>query len=177
MTTPTIDSIPVAFTPAGGWSDWPRPILAGCNEPRPDGAPDLDGFWQTIEASIDGEVVPEHPALGGIQRIEQAGDRVIVTAAGIIHDMRCDGTLDHGVHDVAEFDMSTEIHVIANYEDGVHVLRPQGLDLGSGPIEVHRWREGEYLMWRYVGFTARLQYLASSDADPAIVLSQVEDRR
>ena len=159
---PTIDSIPVATTPPGGWTAWPPPVLAGCTEPRPPEAPDLDGFWRTIEVSVDGRAEPEHPALGHIQRIEQRGDRVVVTGGGIVHDMRCDGTLERGVHDVAEFDKTTEIHVIATYEDGVHVLRPQGLD-----IEVRRWRDGEHLMWDYIGFTARLERLAPSDSDPA----------
>ena len=59
------------------------------------------------------------------------GDTV-VTAGGIIHDMRCDGTEARGGHDVAEFDHTTPITVIASYEDGVHVLRPVGL-----PVEVH----------------------------------------
>ncbi len=174
MTTPTIDSTPVAFTPPGGWTEWPSPILAECTEPRPDGAPDLGGFWQTIEVTMADQVVPDHPGLGHVQRIEQAGDRVIVTGGGVIHDMRCDGTLEHGVHDVAEFDMVTEIQVIATYEDGVHVLRPQGLDLGNGPIEVRRWRDGEHLMWDYVGFTARLRYLAPSPTAPAAVMAQLE---
>ena len=31
--------------------------------------------------------------------------------------MRCDGTVEHGVHDVAEFDKTTEITVVATYED------------------------------------------------------------
>lgn len=160
----SVDEIPVAFTPPGGTTGWPDPILAGCTEPRPDGAPDLDGYWRTIEVVVDGEVAPSHPGLGHVQRIEQRGDRVVVTGGRIIHDMRCDGTLENGVHDVAEFDLSTEIHVVATYEDGVHVLRPQGM-----PIEVRRRREGEHLIWDYLGYTARLEYLAPSDTDPAQV--------
>lgn len=167
MTTPTIDTVPVATTPPGGWTQWPPPILAGCTEPRPDGAPDIDGFWRAIEVIVDGEAVPGHPALGHVQRIEQRGDRVVVTGGAIVHDMRCDGTIEHGVHDVAEFDKTTEIHVIASYEDGVHVLRPQGLDLGRGRIEIRRRREGEFLVWDYLGFTARLEQIATSDTDPA----------
>ena len=91
----------------------------------------------------------DHPGLGHFQRVEQAGDRVVVTGGGIIHDMRCDGTLENGVHDVAEFDKTTEIHVVASYEDGVHVLRPRGM-----PIEVRRWREGPHMRWQYLGYTA-----------------------
>ena len=161
---PTVDDIPVAYTPPGGWNEWPPPILAGCVDPPPEGAPDLDGFWRTIEVIVDGEPAPGHPAHGHVQRIEQRGDRVVVTGGAIIHDMRCDGTLERGVHDVAEFDRATEIHVVASYEDGVHVLRPQGM-----PIEVRRRRDGEYMVWDYLGFTARLEYLAPSSTDPADV--------
>ena len=64
MTYPTIDSIPVAFTPSGGWTTWPAPILAGCTEPRPDGADDIDGYWRTVEVLV---------ALGHVQRVEQRG--------------------------------------------------------------------------------------------------------
>ena len=60
----TIDSIPVAFSPPGGWAAWPPPILTGCTEPRPEGAPDLDGYWRTVEVLVDGESQPGHPALG-----------------------------------------------------------------------------------------------------------------
>ncbi|WP_419853682.1 hypothetical protein [Candidatus Poriferisodalis sp.] len=172
--TLTADSIPVAYTPAGGWTQWPPPVLAGCTQPLCDGAPDMRGFWQTVEVYVDGTAQPGHPAIGHVQRIEQAADRVVVTGAGIIHDMRCDGTLRNGVHDVAEFDKSTEIHVVASFEDGVHVLRPHGLNVGTGPIEVRRWRDGEHLMWDYIGFTARLRWLAAPDADPELVLAQIE---
>ena len=152
MAQPTIDSIPVAYTPPGGYDAFPAPVLAGCVEPIPDGAPAIGGWWQTVDVVVDGKSVPDHPGLNHVQRIEQAGDRVVVTGGGIIHDMRCDGTEANGVHDVAEFDKSTPIDVIASYEDGVHVLRPIGMD-----IEVKRWRDGEHMMWQYLGYTARLR--------------------
>ena len=174
--TLTADSIPVAYTPAGGWTQWPPPVLAGCTQPLCDGAPDMRGFWQTVEVTQNGLAQPGHPALGGVQRIEQADDRVVVTGGGIIHDMRCDGTLGNGVHDVAEFDKTVEIHVVASFEDGVHVLRPHGLDVGTGPIEVRRWRDGEHLMWDYIGFTARLRRLAAPDADPELVFAEIDSQ-
>ncbi len=161
---PTIDTVPVAHSPAGGWTEWPPPILDRCREPRSPDAPDLDGYWRTVEVVVAGEPVPDHPALGHVQRIEQRGDRLVVTGGGIIHDMRCDGTLDRGVHDVAEFDKATEIHVVATYEDGVHVLRPRGLD-----IEIRRHRQGPDLVWDYLGFTARLEHLAPSHLEPSTV--------
>lgn len=150
-----VDSIPVAHTPPGGWTGaFPEPVLADCDDPIADGAPDLRGMWTVTEVLVDGVPVAEHRLIGALQRIEQAGDRVTITAGGIIHDMRCDGTPERGVNDVAEFDKSTPIQVVATFEDGVHVLRPVGL-----PIEVKRWRDGDDLMWQYVGFTARLHRL------------------
>lgn len=155
MTGNSVDSIPVAHTPPGGYGTVvPPPILAGCNQPLVDGAPDLRGWWKIVAVAVDGEPQPEHPFLGHSQRVEQAGDRLVVTAGGVVHDMRCDGTEERGVHDVAEFDKTTEITVVATYEDGVHVLRPVGM-----PIEVKRWRDGDQMMWQYVGFTARLDRL------------------
>ena len=161
MTNPALDAIPVAHTPAGGYTTFPPAILAGCTEPVVDGAPDLGGFWQTVEVLVGGKPVADHPGLGHVQRVEQAGDRLIVTGGGVVHDMRCDGTLVSGVHDVAEMDKATRIDVVATYEDGVHVLRPQGR-----AIEVKRWRDGADMMWQYVGFTARLRYLGPPEAEP-----------
>jgi hypothetical protein len=147
-----VADIPVTHTPPGGWSgEFPEPVLAGCTDPIVDGAPDMRGMWEVVEVQVDGAQIHEHRILGAIQRIEQCGDRVTITAGGIIHDMRCDGTAEHGVNDVAEFDKQTPITVVATFEDGVHVLRPVGL-----PIEVKRWRDGDALMWQYVGFTCRL---------------------
>ena len=146
--------IPVAHTPPGGYGDvMPPPILAACTEPLVEGAPDLRGTWVVATVLVDGEEVPSHPALGHVQRIEQGGDRLVVTASGIVHDMRCDGTEEHGVHDVAEMDKQTEITVVATYEDGVHVLRPLGLP----GIEVTRRRDGDRVVWTYPGFTAHLE--------------------
>lgn len=152
----------VVHTPAGGYGVFPPPVLAGWDEPLVEGAPDLRGLWQVVGVEVDGSPVPSHAAIGHYQRIEQAGDRVVVTGGGVIHDMRCDGTVDHGVHDVAERDKTTRIVVVATYEDGVHVLRPVGL-----PFVVTRRRDGDDMIWGYVGFTARLARVGGTDAVPA----------
>jgi hypothetical protein len=158
-----VDEIPVAHTPPGGWTEIPPPFLAGCVGPVAEGAPDLAGWWEVVQViADDGQILENHRALGARQRNEQCGDRLVVIGNGVIHDMRCDGTVEGGVHDVAEFDKATEITVIATYEDGRHVLRPVGV-----PIEVIRWREGEFLMWKYLGFTAQMAYLGPADRDPA----------
>ncbi len=106
-----VDEIPVVHTPPGGYGkDFPAPVLAACSEEIVAGAPDLRGTWEVVEVVSDGNVVSDHPALGSLQRIEQCGDRLVVTGGGIVHDMRCDGTEEHGVHDVAEFDKADADH-------------------------------------------------------------------
>jgi len=146
------DDIAVATTPPGGYGDdWPAPILAGCTEAIVSHGIDMRGTWQVVEATVDGMPVADHRILGSVQRIEQCGDRVVITSGGIIHDMRCDSTEANGVNDVAEFDKTTPITVVATFEDGVHVLRPVGM-----PIEVKRWFDGDDLVWQYVGVTCRL---------------------
>lgn len=138
----------------------PPPILAGCDDPLIDGAPDLRGLWKVVSVSVDGAPADDHPAIGQEQRVEQCGDRLVVTASGIIHDMRCDGTEQNGVHDVAEFDHETPITVVATYEKGVHVLRPVGLP----GVEVTRERDGDHMVWRYVTFVARLERVSAGGA-------------
>jgi hypothetical protein len=145
------DDIPVAFTPPGGWTEMPPPVLADCTEPLDAGAVDMRGTWAVVQVEKDGAEDPTHDALGEVQRIEQCGDRVVITAGGIVHDMRADGTEENGVHDVAAADKTTPIVVVATFEDGVHVLRPVGV-----PLEVKRRIDGDQLIWEYVGFTARL---------------------
>lgn len=159
-----VDDIPVAHTPPGGYGlAMPPPVLANCIEPLPSGAPDLRGLWQVVTVEVDGLPDPAHPALGHVQRVEQCADRLVVTGGGVVHDMRCDSTEAGGVHDVAEFDFVTPITVIATYEHGVHVLRPQGI-----PIEVTRRRDGDQMVWTYLDFTARLDRLGPPDHEPPV---------
>jgi hypothetical protein len=158
------DDIPVAHTPPGGYGEtMPPPVLANCTEPLPSGVPDLRGLWQVVTVEVDAVPDPAHRALGLLQRVEQCADRLVVTGGGVVHDMRCDGTEAGGVHDVAEFDFVTPITVIATYEHGVHVLRPQGI-----PIEVTRRRDGDQMVWTYLDFTARLDRLGPPDHEPPV---------
>ncbi|HVS68028.1 MAG TPA: hypothetical protein VHE56_05720 [Mycobacteriales bacterium] len=149
--------IPKAFTPPGGWhGEMPPPILAGCTEPLAEGAPDLRGTWRAVAVTDDeGNPQPEsHPVWQHVERIEQAGNRVVVTTAGIIHDMYADGTLENGCHDVMQTDFTTRIDVVASFEDGVLVLRPDGWP----GVEIRRWLEDGKLRWRYFTFfTATLE--------------------
>lgn len=154
----SVDDIPVAHTPPGGYGDrFPPPVLAGCDEPLVAGAPDLRGLWQAVAATRAGEpVAADDPLMAYVERIEQAGDRVIVTAGGVVHDMVADGSYERGVNDVMGADFTTPLVVAATFEDGTLVLRPRDLD----GVEVHRWRDGDQLVWRYhVLFEARLEHV------------------
>ncbi|MEI8405691.1 MAG: hypothetical protein WCG96_10490 [Actinomycetes bacterium] len=77
--------------------------------------------------------------MGSVHRIEQAGDHLMVTAGGIIHDMVCDGTEEHGVTDLVESSSTTPIIAVASRSGAEHVLRPGGLP----GIEVTRRRDGD----------------------------------
>ncbi len=163
MKDPTADSIPVAHTPPGGTGDdVPSPVLAGCTDPLVEGAPDLRGWWEVTRVETEGAASPDHQLMGLRQRIEQCGDRFVVTAGGVVHDGRADGTEENGVNDVAEMDYETPITVVATYEEGVHVLRPVGL-----PIEVTRTVEDDELLWVYAGTLTWSRYLGPPDRIPA----------
>ncbi|RPI08923.1 MAG: hypothetical protein EHM63_05515 [Actinobacteria bacterium] len=154
-----IDEVPTAHTPVGGYGhEMPAPVLAGCTDPLLAGAPDLRGTWRVVDASAGGVRLPaDHFIWGHTERIEQAGDRVVVTGGGVVHDMVVDGTFENGVNDVMAADFATRISVAASFEDGALVLRPKH----PAGVEVRRRRDGEHLVWTYhTLFTARLERIA-----------------
>jgi hypothetical protein len=135
------DDVPVAHTPPGGYgATFPPPVLARCTEPL-------------VAVVRSGRPAPaDDPVYSHIERIEQCGNRLVVTGGGVIHDMRCDGTAENGVNDVAAA-TGQPIQVIATYENGVHVLRPVGL----AGIEITRQLEGDQMLWNYLNFVAHLR--------------------
>ncbi|MCJ7672468.1 MAG: hypothetical protein MUP67_10570 [Acidimicrobiia bacterium] len=143
---------------------FPDPVLAGCSAPLVAGAPDLRGMWQVVDVEVNGAVAPaSHPAFQHVERVEQCGDRLVVSGGGVVHDMRCDGTVEHGVHDVAASDFTTPISVVATYEDGVHILRPVGIP----GVEVTRRFDGDEMIWSYAGsFVARLRRTGGPESAP-----------
>lgn len=152
----SVREIPTAHTPPGGYgTEMPAPVLADCTDPLVAGAPDLRGTWRVIEAESDGATLPDdHPVRSHFERIEQAGNRVVVTGGGVVHDMVADGTNENGLDDVMVHDFTTPLVVAASYEDGVLVLRPRDLP----GVEVKRWLDGEHLMWSYhTLFTTRME--------------------
>tara|TARA_B100001123_G_C15252643_1_gene1003388 strand:- start:294 stop:902 length:609 start_codon:yes stop_codon:yes gene_type:complete len=105
------NDIPKAYTPDCSYTTIPMPILAECTEPLTEGVVDMRGLWLGIS---DGD---EH-----LERIEQCGNRVVITAFGIIHDFRVDGTLKNGARDVGIVcnNFNSAIHFD---EEGVMVFR------------------------------------------------------
>lgn len=156
-------AIPVAHTPPGGYgTTMPPPVLSRCTEPLAADVTDLRGMWKAVAVEVGGQPAPsDHRAYGHVERIEQCGDRIVITAGGVVHDMRCDGTVENGVHDVAEADYTTPISVVCTFEHGVHTLRPVGL-----PVEVTRRLDGDQLVWAYLGFTARLERIGPPEMTP-----------
>ncbi|MCH8950289.1 MAG: hypothetical protein IIB87_07935 [Chloroflexi bacterium] len=107
-------------------------------------APDLRGLWKAFAVEIGGTPPAEAP--DHVERIEQCGNRVVITAGGVIHDMRVDGTLENGVNDVSGVNWSP-IHVAAVFEGDALVLHPNGV--GKSPITVTRHLEGDVLVWKF----------------------------
>ncbi len=154
------DNIPVVHTPDGGWHDaMPPPVLAACTEPLAVGAPDLRGLWKAYSVEQSGKALTDHPLNRHVERIEQCGNRVVITAGRVIHDMRADGTLERGVNDVLEMDLSQNIQVAAVFNHGRLDLHPGGVDPARLPLVTREIVDGE-LVWNYAVFSVRLRKIA-----------------
>ena len=126
--------IPKAFTPGCGWTRWPMPVLQHCTEPLAVGVQDLRGLWRS-----------KWPAgFDHIERIEQCGNRTVVTSSGIIHDFFTDGTVANGSRDI-EPPSCMNTWVSIEWEDGVMKFHPFGLPLTA----VTRERRDDELIWYY----------------------------
>lgn len=105
------NDIPKAYTPGCGYTTIPMPILSECTEPLASDVVDMRGLWLGISDGV------EH-----LERIEQCGNRVVITTSGIIHDFRVDGTLKNGARDVGVMcnNFNSAIHFD---EEGIMVFR------------------------------------------------------
>lgn len=136
------DEIPKAFTPGCGYEHFPLPVLVGCREPLAPGAVDLRGLW----------LADDGPLPGHVERIEQCGDRVVVTTAGVIHDFHTDGTLARGSRDV-EPPLCANTWVSMEWVDGVLNFHPFGLPYTI----VTRRKEGREVVWTYPRFEGEIR--------------------
>ena len=105
------NDIPKAYTPGCSYTTIPMPILAECTEPLAEGVVDMRGLWLGVSGRV-----------GHLERIEQCGNRAVVTAYGIIHDFRADGTLKNGARDVGMACNNFQSAIHFN-DEGVMVFR------------------------------------------------------
>jgi hypothetical protein len=146
--------IPKGNTPGCGYSHFPLPILAQCTEPLPEQAADIRGLWLGVKGGHAGH----------LERVEQCGNRTIVTSSGIIHDYGPNSTAGLNTDDTEgsvlftvgnkEFCMRTSASMIWNNA----VLDFHAF--GWGPVVVKRYLEGEQLVWEYAdGSTTHMDRL------------------
>lgn len=131
--------IPQAHTPGCGYTQFPQPILKDCTEPLPEGAQDIRGLWQSVDSQF-----PDH-----VERIEQCGDRVVVTALGVIHDHTPD-TLSNDVAPMEigplTFCMRTSQATTTWIDNKLH------FKLFGGPTVVQRYIENGIYQWTHPRF-------------------------
>ena len=143
--------IPKGNTPGCSYTHFPLPVLAECTEPLTEGAEDIRGLWLGVEGGH----------VGHVERVEQCGQRVVVTAAGIIHDYGPNSTAGLNTNDtegsvlfsIGEREYCSRTSASMIWNNGVldfHVF-------GWGPVVVRRYLDGKQLVWEYAdGSTTRM---------------------
>ncbi len=132
------DDIPQAFTPGCGYTVFPNPILRGCTEPLPEGAQDIRGLWQSVDPKL-----PDH-----VERVEQCGDRVVVTARGVIHDHAPDMLSN----DVSPRQIGPWLFCLRmSQATAVWENKQLHQKLFGGPTVVKRYIEDGIYKWEYPG--------------------------
>lgn len=138
--------IPKGNTPGCSYAHFPLPILAECTESLPPEAADIRGLWRGISGKV-----------GHVERVEQCGERVVVTASGIIHDMGPNATGGLTSNDtegwvlfsIGDTQYCPRTSAGVTWQDGVLNFRV----LGWGPVVVKRYLDGEHLVWEYADGT------------------------
>lgn len=147
--------IPKGNTPGCSYSHFPLPILAECTEPLPEGADDIRGLWIGVEGRV-----------GHVERIEQCGSRVVVTASGIIHDsgpnssggLTTNDTLGSVLFTIGGREYCPRISAGMTWNDGVLDFHA----FGWGPLVVRRYLDGGQLVWEYIdGSVTRMNRICS----------------
>ncbi len=131
------EAIPQGHTPGCGYEKFPMPILASCTEPLPEGATDMRGLWMIKEGSAG--------RAGHFERIEQCGNRFVVTSSGLVHDMTTDGKLAGASNDVTSvlhdsYGVCLRSSATTEWVDG----RLQFFALGLVPVVARYIEDGEY---------------------------------
>lgn len=151
--------IPKGNTPGCAYEHFPLPILADCTEPLVDGAQDIRGLWKAVSGKVD-----------HIERVEQCGDRTVITTAGIIHDGGTNATGSRNSNDT-----EGSVQFIAGGKDycmrtsASMIWRDGKLEFnvfGWGPVVVRRYRDGEQMIWEYAdGSVTRMDRICTLPKD------------
>lgn len=150
--------IPKGNTPGCSYDHFPLPILRECTEPLTAGADDIRGLWMGVSGKV-----------GHVERVEQCGSRVVVTASGLIHDSGPNSTAGHNTDDtegsvlftIGENEYCNRSSAGMYWNDGVLDFKV----FGWGPVVVRRYMDGEQLVWEYAdGSVTRMDRLCTLPA-------------
>jgi hypothetical protein len=135
--------IPKGNTPGCAYMHFPLPILAQCTQPLIEGADDLRGLWMGVTG--------RH--IGHVERVEQCGDRTVITSSGIIHDYGANSTGGLNTNDTEGMVMfSLGAKEYCPRTSAAMIWQDKKLNFhlfGWGPVVVRRYREGAQLVWEY----------------------------
>ena len=154
---------PKGNTPGCAYEHFPLPILAGCTEPLPEGADDIRGLWIGVKGGH----------VGHVERVEQCGERTVVTSSGIIHDYGPNSTAGLNTDDTE----GSVLFTIGNKEycgrtSASMIWNNKVLDFhvfGWGPVVVKRYLEGDQLVWEYAdGSTTHMNRICSLPEDQKV---------
>ena len=145
--------IPKGNTPGCSYAHFPLPILRECTEPLPAGAADIRGLWIGVTGKA-----------GHVERVEQCGERTVVTSSGIIHDSGPNSTGGFNTNDteggvlftVGDKEFCPRTSAGMFWKDGVLEFRL----FGWGPTVVRRYLDKGQLVWEYAdGSVTRMDRL------------------
>ncbi|MEQ8484581.1 MAG: hypothetical protein RIB46_09480 [Pseudomonadales bacterium] len=150
---PGADDVPKAYTPDCEMDRWSAPVLAHCTEPLPPEADDLRGLWQAVEGRV-----------GHVERIEQCGNRVVISGRRFIHDFRTTGGLADGANDINP-GSCTRVRAAVHWNDA-RTLIFRAWDLLD--VVSRRLEDQDTLIWEYPNQpTSRLKRICRLPAAPA----------
>ena len=147
--------IPKGNTPGCRYDHFPLPVLRECTEPLTPEASDIRGLWIGVTGNV-----------GHVERVEQCGARVVVTASGIIHDSGPNSTAGHNTDDtegsvlftIGQREFCGRTSAGMYWNEGVLDFKV----FGWGPVVVRRYLEGEQLVWEYAdGSVTRMDRLCT----------------
>jgi len=158
--------VPKAHTPGCSYNHFPAPILVDCTEPLADGVTDMRGLWIGVEGDF----------IGHVERVEQCGTRIVVTSAGIIHDLGPNSTGGVTSNDtegsvlfsIGGKDYCPRTSAGIRWTDGVLNFQV----FGWGPTVVKRYMDGDMMVWEYanggVSHMKRICHLPEKEIIPAL---------